>query len=256
MPLPVQTFPNITALRTFVNTYITPNGVNAITGTEDNSAMNGFIDFILKSMVNYSFVNIISSGGIVVLPAPMNIITVLPTSVQWNDNFQNEYYIVNALGVNIPLAATYSYVDAYGTTQIVIPARTAIHIAKATNGTWIQMNNVGGGSSGGLPPQTGHQGEFLSTDGATALWGDMQISITSADFESDGVTYIGDGRIGITNKVSIFWSDLPNYIYESNGDWQYRSFGVLPGVRILNPAFNANTNPNYHLELSLKGINS
>jgi hypothetical protein len=247
-----MSFPNITALRTYVNTYINTNGVNAITGNEDNTALNGIIDYILNSMVNNGFVHIVSTGGIVVLPAPMTLFTsVLPTSIQWVDNFQNEYYIINGLGVNIPLANGFAYIDAFGTSQTVIPSRTAIHIAKAVNASWIQVNNVGNGGSAGLPPETGHAGQFLTNNGTTASWSDPHISLTSASFQPDGVTYL-NSDIGVNYHVSVFWSDLPNFLYESNGDWQY----VSGGIKILIVGFNANTNPNYHLELFFKGINT
>lgn len=245
-----MSFPNITALRNYVNTYFNTNGVNAITGMEDNTALNGIIDYILNSMINNDFVSIISTGGVVVLPTPMNIITsVLPTSIQWTSNFQNEYYIVNGLGVNVPLAAGFTYIDAFGTVQTVIPARTAIHIAEAENGSWIQMNNVGGGSGSGLPPMTGNAGKVLTTNGTTANWFDSHISLTSSDFQGDGVTYLNP-LLNATNKVSIFWSDLPNFLYESRGDWQY----VAGGIEILIGGFNASTNPNYKLELFFKSI--
>jgi hypothetical protein len=247
-----MSFSNITALRNYVNTYINTNGVNSITGNEDNTALNGVIDYILNSMVNNGFVHIVSTGGVVVLPAPMTLITsVLPTSIQWNINFQNEYYIINGLGVNIPLAAGYSYTDSFGTIQNVIPARTAIHIAQAINGSWIQVNNVGNGGSAGLPPETGNNGRFLTNNGTTANWADPHITITSADFQSDGVTYL-NSDIGVNYHVSIYSPDIPNFIYVSKGDWQY----VSGGFKILLPWFNANTNPNLILELFFKGINT
>ena len=107
--------------------------------------------------------------GVVPLSKPITIFTVVPTSINWPDNVQFEYYIVNGTGTNIPLTAGYSFVDQYGTVQTVIPSRTVIHIAKAVNGTWFQVNNVGG-SGGAIPPTTGHAGQFLETDGNSAFW--------------------------------------------------------------------------------------
>ncbi len=245
-----QTFANITDLRAYVNLFIKQNGANQITGDEDNTAMNGMIDYIINSVVNNKFVQIISGGGAVVVSAPMSLINgSTPATISWNDTFTNEYYIVNGLGVDIPLLSGKSYIDAYGTAQTIIPARTVIHIAKATNGSWIQVNNTGNGGSSGLPPEIGHAGQFLTTNGTTANWDDPHISLTSADFEPDGVTYLNP-RMNVTNKVSIFWTDIPNFIYESNGDWQY----VFGGIKILLPQFNAHTNPNLKLELFFKGL--
>jgi hypothetical protein len=249
-----MSFPNITALRTYVNNYIIPNGINEITGLEDNTALNGIIDYILNSMVNNGFVHIVSTGGIVVLPAPITLFTsVLPTSIQWNPNFQNEYYIVNGLGVNIPLTAGYSYIDAFGTSQTVIPARTAIHIAQATNGSWIQINNVGNGGSAGLPPETGHNGQFLTNNGTTASWADTHLTLKAVNFQPDGVTYLNPD-IGVNYHVSVFAPDIPNFIYAENGQWQYVT--GPNGIKLLVPGLNANTNPNMIIELFFKGINT
>jgi hypothetical protein len=249
-------FSTIAQLLTYINQYIIPNGENEITGLEDNTAFQGVVQFIQAANLNNGFVHISSTGGVIVLPAPMTLFTtVLPTSIQWNSNFNNEYYIVNGLGVNIPLANGFSYIDPFGTSQTVIPSRTAIHIAQATNGSWIQMNNVGGGSGSGLPPMTGHAGQVLTTNGTTANWFDGHISLTAADFQADGQTYLNP-ILNVTNKVSVFWSDLPNFLYESKGDWSYVTspFGI--GIKITAAGFSATANPNVKVELFFKGINA
>jgi hypothetical protein len=79
--------------------------------------------------------------------------------------------------------------------------------------------------------------------------GIAHISITNADFEADGITYLND--LLVSDNVSIFWSDLANYIYQSKGEWQYVT--APAGIKILIPDFDANTNT-YNLELSLKQI--
>lgn len=148
--IPSQTFTSITALRNYINANIIPNAQNKINGDENNNALNGLVDFIITSMVNGSKANILSTGGVIVLAKPVSIITsVTPTSVQWNNDFQNEYYVVNTLGVVVPLAAGFYYIDQTGTTKTSIPAKTSIHIAQATNGSWFQINNAGGAGGGG-----------------------------------------------------------------------------------------------------------
>jgi len=72
------------------------------------------------------------------------------------------------------------------------------------------------------------------------------ISITSADFEADGITYINP--LLKMDNTSVFWNDIPRYIYRNQGEWQYVFGG---GIRILIPGFDANIN-SYNLELSLK----
>lgn len=80
-------------------------------------------------------------------------------------------------------------------------------------------------------------------DFSNAARSSSPISITQDDFESDGVTYLNDF---IDNNAKVFWSDLPNFLYESKGQWQY----VTGGIKILMPGFNANTNQ-YNLEIFL-----
>lgn len=255
MPLPVTTFNTIADLLNYINTNIVPNGNNEITGEEHNAVENSLANFIVSYTLNSGLVGISSSNGVIPLSKPMTVFTVVPTSINWPDNVQNEYYIINATASNIPLTAGYFYVDQYGTAQTIIPARTAIHIAKATNGSWIQVNNLGGGGSGSLPPQAGHEGEFLTTNGTSASWSSPCTFITSADFEPDGVTYIDTDLVN--NKFLLFWNDLPRIIYnvEQNPgqvEWQYVAGG---GFEILIPGFDASAN-NYYLCLWLQGLNA
>lgn len=73
------------------------------------------------------------------------------------------------------------------------------------------------------------------------------ISITSTDFEPDGITYLNP--LAVPDNISLFFSDLPAYIYQDAGQWQY----VTGGIKILIPGFDANSN-SYHLELDVKQI--
>lgn len=255
MPLPVQTFSSIADLINYINTVIVPNGNQEIEAEEHNAIENALANFIVSYTLNSGLVGISSSSGTIPLSKPMTIFTVTPTAINWPDNIQNEYYIINATGSNIPLSNGYSYIDPFQTVQTVIPARTSIHIAKATNGTWIQVNNTGGGSGGSLPPQTGHEGEFLTTNGTSASWFSPALFITSADFEADGVTYINTDLVN--NKFLLLWNDLNRLIYNSEQnplqiEWQYVAGG---GFEILIPGFDANNNE-YFFGLFLQGLNS
>lgn len=75
--------------------------------------------------------------------------------------------------------------------------------------------------------------------------GNLHISITQNDFESDGVTYLNP--LIEDDNVSIFVSQLPNFLYKEDGAWEY----VSGGFRMLVPWFDANSN-NYNLELFFK----
>lgn len=78
--------------------------------------------------------------------------------------------------------------------------------------------------------------------------GVSNISIQSANFQPDGVTY--KNVLLVPDNVSVFWNDIPRFIYQDQGEWQY----VTGGIKILIPGFNANT-ANYHLELFIKQLN-
>jgi hypothetical protein len=254
MPLPSITYSSIQQLLNDINTRFVPNGMELITGDIGNSQLNGLANFIVTYTLNSGLAGISSSTGVIPLSKPVTLFTVVPTSINWPDNIQNEYYIINATASNIPLTSGYSYIDQYQVAQTSIPARSSVHIAKATNGSWIQINNLGGAGSS-LPPQTGHEGEFLTTNGTSSNWFSPCLFITSADFEGDGVTYINTDLVN--NKFLLFWNDIPRFIYSidqnpAQVEWEYQAGG---GFKILVGGFDASIN-DYFLCLFLKGLNS
>ena len=254
MPLPSQTYTTIQQLINDINTRFIPNGAQLVTGDIGNSQLNGLANFIVKYTLNSQLAGISSSTGVVPLSKAVTIFTVAAAEINWPDNIQNEYYIINATSSDIPLTTGYSYIDAFQVVQTSIPTRTAIHIAKATNGNWIQVNNLGGGNGSGLPAQATHEGEFLTTNGTSASWFSPCLAITSADFEPDGVTYINTNLVN--NTFLLFWNDVPRFIYNASEapsqiEWQYQAGG---GFQILMPGFDASAN-DYHLYLFLKGLN-
>lgn len=249
MPLPSTTYSTIQQLLNDINTRFIPNSMELITGDIGNSQLNGLANFIVEYTLNSGLAGISSSTGVIPLSNPVTIFTVVPTSVNWPDNIQNEYYIVNATASDIPLTSGYSYIDQYQVAQTSIPARSSIHIAKATNGSWILVNNLGG-AGGSLPPQAGHEGEFLMTNGTSASWFNPHLSLTSGNFEPDGISYINTGLVN--NKLSIWLDAAGRFIYEGLGEWQYLAGG---GFQITSFGFDSNANE-YHLEVFLKGLNS
>lgn len=251
MPFPVQTFSTIQQLINYINSQFIPNGQELITGEIGNNVLNSLGEFIVSYTLNNQTALVHSTGGDFVLTRPITVfITSTPDSIQWPDNVQNEYYIVNATGLDIALATGFVYYDPYLAETTSIPARTVIHIAKSSNGQWMRVNNLTGGGSGNLPPQTGHEGEVLTTNGISASWSDNHISITSADFINATDCPLSNLAF---NTFSLYWATgLANYIYEVNGEWEYLVGG---GFRILIPGFDA-TVANERFELSLKGLNS
>jgi hypothetical protein len=256
MPYPQQTFTNITALLNYINTQWVTNGIESITGVTGNNVVNALAQFIVQYTLNSGLGQISNSTGAVVLSSPITVFNTAPTSVSWPGNVQNEYYMVNATGGAIPLAAGYSYTDPYGTVQTVLPPNASVHIAKMINGGWVQVNNIGGGGSGsGLPPQTGHNGQSLFTSGTSAFWSDPAMQINGQDANwINSTTWVNGSNY--TNPYFssayflIFWNDAGRYLLqnESPAEWGY----VNNGFQIFYPGFNAQAD-NVNLFLLFKG---
>lgn len=246
MAYPEQTFSTLLALRNYTNTNLIPNGMQEIDGSALNNVLNSIYDFLVQYTVNGELANVDNtSGQVVVVSKPMTVFMGAPTSIQWDDDVQNEYYFINATGYDIPISVGYSYMDVYEDTKVIIPARQVIHIAKAVNGGWVQVNNIGGGGSADLPPQSGNSGKVLATNGTTPFWVGMTHKITSADFE--GPTECPLPQFAAFD-LEIFFCDLPNFIFESAGQW-----AALPGggFEVLISGFDS-TSWNYTFIIMLK----
>jgi hypothetical protein len=257
MAFPAQTFSTIGQLIAYINTYIIPNGLQEIDGTEHNNVENALANFIVSYTLNSPLATLINSTAPYSLATPITVFAADPTSVSWPDNLQNEYYIVNATANNIALQGGFSFIDAFQVPQTFFPARAAIHIAKATNGQWIQVNNLGGSASG-LPPQPGHQGQVLFTQGSTAFWGDEVLQIAAADPNwVNGTTWQNGFSVNNPSFSSphflLFWNDINRFLLQNSSpaEWQY----VSNGFQVLLPGWDAQAQ-NVNLFLFFKGANS
>lgn len=143
----MPTFPNIDALETYVDTYIVANGIEAITGPINNDALNGCIEFIRQSPLNYAKAQIINSAGSVnVGGVPVNVfITNTPSFLTWTDNIYHEYIFINQTASPIQLSGSLVYYNLSGVAIDYIPANSSVNILKASNDLWVQANNTGGG---------------------------------------------------------------------------------------------------------------
>lgn len=229
---------SIAQIIAYVNSVITTNGANAITGGENNQALVNLATAVLNYTVNGQSAVISTSTGVVALSKPVTLFSVAAASISWTDNFSLEYYIINATSSNIPISVGFSFVDQFGTTQTAIPARTAIHIAKAANGSWIQVNNLGGGGSGTLPPFTGHAGQSLFNDGTGAMWGNNVLPIYANDANWESATQWVNGHgYEVTSfpssKFLVFWNDASRFLLPTE-------FGfVTNGLNITLGGFNS-----------------
>lgn len=144
MAFPEQTFPNLEAVRTYVNTNIIPNGMNLINGTENNNVLNALITFIEQSPLNYTKADIVSTTGTYAAVNGCTIfMTSVPSSFAWGDNIYNEWVFINTTSSTIPLISGLVWYDINLTENSFVPAKERLHIIKAANGMWIQASDFG-----------------------------------------------------------------------------------------------------------------
>lgn len=85
-------------------------------------------------------------------------------------------------------------------------------------------------------PTPYQEGKFLSNDGTNLVWNDTIITITSSDFELDGVTYINTTlayhsyTVRLENIGGVLWESGVNYTPILSG-----------GFTVIEPGFDANT---------------
>lgn len=245
------TFNTIQELQQYINQYIKTNGNGEITGEMENNVENGLAAFIIQSILNNSKAKIYSTAGAnVEATSAFNIfINQPPASLTWNnDVWYNEYYFVNMTGFPIPLGGDYVYYDSYGDPLDEIPARSVVHIAKAQNDMWVSVTNPSSGGGGSLPPQSGHEGEMLTTNGASASWISPVFHVTSANFEDDGVTFLDDRIVG---GVYLYLDSISRILYPD----EYEIQESPSGVKILLDGFDASLS-DYFLLVFLTGKNS
>lgn len=248
MAYPNQTFASVALLINYINTKIVTNGTQEIDAVAMNNVLNAICEFIVDYTVNGSLADVNSSSGqVIVVSKPITIFTGAPTSIQWPNNVQNEYYFINETGYDIPISAGYSYVDVYEDEKTIIPARQVIHIAKVENGGWVQVNNLSGGGSGDLPSQAGNSGKVLATNGNTPFWVGATHKITKADF--DNATECPLPQLAAFD-LEIYFYDVANYILEGANGWSPLPGG---GFEILIPGFDSSVgNPIFIITLKAK----
>lgn len=192
MAYPAEQFSTLNELENYTNVYFVPNGRKDIDGTEGNNILNGLIKFIPEYTNNAVIgADIISSGGVVSLVRPVNVITqVAPTSVTWPNNIQREYYIANTLPVEITLSGVVYY-DLGMAVKNTIPQNTTIHIAQAENGSWVQVNNLGGEASDIPNSKTDTPAIEINLSGT--LNRDIQAILKVSSEEGNALEVLSDG---------------------------------------------------------------
>jgi len=240
---PSQTFPNLEAVRTYVNTFIIPNGANLIDGTEANNVLNSLITFIEQAPLNWAGVTLITGGGNIVAgslgtPGPVLLFTgITPTSLGWSSPTPyNEYVFINVTPNPIPLATDFTYLDLTLTPRNSVPANQALVIYMLPNNQWVQGNNL---SSTGNVPGGGIPGQYLGTNGTIPIWQPTHIKIQVSSFTSP--TVYNNGLLA-GMYYDIFCNDISRYFSTPNEDpnpeWTNNSGG---GFTITIPEFNLQT---------------
>lgn len=133
-------------------------------------------------------------------------------------------------GVNARFNYLFEEVCALKTTPYILPIASAIILGGVKVGSGLTIDSTG----------------VLSTTGGGTASGTLLYSITSSNFEADGITYLNPL---LTSDTSIFWNDVNRYIYLADSEWSY----VTGGIRILIPGFNANLVA-YNLEVFKKNV--
>lgn len=216
MALPSTTFATIDDLISFVNTYIIPNGIEEITGDIHNSASNGFTTYIKKAVLNYELAKIESGGGVIVLSKPISIISATPTTIQWPDDFVNEFYIANGTSSDIALATGFTYVDAFANIQTTIPANTVVHIAKMTNGGWLLVGSTGAASTTIVGADNG-----LTVDSGVVVLGGTLIEDTTVDTGAFGLFFdvAGNPTFSLQQQGAINFAQVNETLAIGNSTW-------------------------------------
>lgn len=189
MPLPSQTFPNFSALATYINSLWVPNGVEEITGEIGNNVVNGLLTFIQQSPLNWQLTDVIANTGNVTIQRPVNVFTATPLSISFGDNIYNEYVFINTTPNPISISGL-TYRDINLSPQNIIAAKQTLVIFKSKNGLWIQGNN-----SGGIQPSV------------TPKFGFLQVVV--------GVTLDGDGNVIMDDTATSLTISQANVIQDS-----------------------------------------
>lgn len=192
MAIPEQTFANLPALVDYSNVKIVPNDRREIDGAEVNNVVNGLAYFIPAYTMNaVDGADIVSTGGAVALDKPISIITgTLPTSVTWSANVQKELYISNTFGVELPLSGV-TYYDFLMVERTTIPLLSTIHIAQAINGSWVQVNNLGGEASD--VPNSKTDTESIAVHLSGTLNRDIEVELLVSEGEGNVLEIRSDG---------------------------------------------------------------
>lgn len=209
MPFPTMTFANLDDWEVWIDQNIIPNGLELITGDDGNITENAAVKFIRRSPLNWETARIESGGGILSAIRPITVfMTTTPSSFTWSDNIYHEYRFINTTAGDIPTVATYYDINLQPVN--VIPAKSIVHISKASNNLWIVSSVPSSGSSAALPPYVG------IVDGGNA---NDPVSGTSI-FQNNQLIGLGSTNSG---RITILYAESPRTNFGQNKSFEYNA---------------------------------
>ena len=137
MPYPVQTFPNFAALLSYINTEWVTNGNGDITGIVGNNVVNGLLNFITESPLNYGKTQVSVIPTAVVASKPVIVFTTAPSAFSWGNNIYNQYVLINTTNNIIPFANGFYYRDIDLAAKINVQPKTTLVMYKMGTDEWI-----------------------------------------------------------------------------------------------------------------------
>lgn len=207
MALPTLSFSSLAEWQAWVDNNIITNGMELITGNFGNITENAGIYFIGKSPLNWETALVVSGGGDINAPRPVNVFTTItPNSLTWEDNFYNQYIFNNTTGGDIPTLVT--YYDLSLQPLNVIPANSLVNICKASNGLWIVVAVPNKGSASSYPALKGEVGGGGIDDPVSG----------ATSFQSNKLMNLGSTTGG---KLSIIYAETPMSSWGSNAAFNY-----------------------------------
>lgn len=209
--MPTLIFPNLDSWEIWVDNNIVTNGMELITGNFGNITENAAIQFIRQSPLNWQTANVISSGGIVNVTRPVNvIISSVPASLSWGDNIYNQYIFINTVAADIPLATGSSYYDINLQPVDIIPAKSIVNICKASNSLWVVSSVPYSGSNASVPPLIGVVGNGGANDPVA-----NQSIFQSNKLIGLGATNDGNIEIKIANVPYWNFGDNASFVFNN-----------------------------------------
>ncbi len=145
MPYPALNIDDFSTLVEYVNTNIIPNGIQDITGEEENNVFNNLFKLLPFNGVKAKLIN-----------SPTNYSTTtddrilifledsITSTLVFDNNFWNQFTFCNLSSENIELEGSLEYINAAGDVLTHIPANNIVSIIKGEDDNWYSISSSEG----------------------------------------------------------------------------------------------------------------